>query len=54
MTELNTEFPGTLSIPIEEAPHLATVTPAHLAAVINSSLDKLFFIRYLLPGSLRP
>jgi hypothetical protein len=54
MTELTTELPATPTIPIEEAPTLATITPAHLAVAISTSLDKLFFICYLLPGTLRP
>ena len=54
VTELTTELPGTPSIPIEEAPILATITPVHLAVAISTSLDKLFFICYLLPGTLCP
>ena len=54
MTELTTELPAIPSIPIEDTPTFATITPAHLAVAISTSLDKLFFICYLLPGTLRP
>ena len=54
MTESTTELPATPSIPIKKAPALATITPAHLAVAISTSLDKLFFIYYLLPGTLCP